>query len=63
MEPNGNPNPSADLTRILESAKNLGVEMDEAEALQWLAAIASWKADTDIAVDRIRGERIVQTDR
>ena len=55
MEPNGNPNPSADLTRILESAKNLGVEMDEAEALQWLAAIASWKADTDIAVDQTSG--------
>ena len=55
MESTGNPNPSADLDRILESAKNLGVEMDEAEALQWLAAIASWKSDTDITVDQSSG--------
>ncbi len=55
MELTGNPNPSEDLNRILESAKNLGVEMDEAEALQWLAAIASWKTDTDITVDQTSG--------
>lgn len=42
---------SQDLTQILESAKSLGVEMDEAEALQWLASIAAWKSDTDISVD------------
>ena len=55
MESTSNPNPSEDLDRILESAKNLGVEMDEAEALQWLAAIASWKTDTDITVDQSSG--------
>ena len=33
--------PSAELNRIIESARRLGVEMDEEEALQWLAAIAA----------------------
>ncbi len=46
---------SADLTQIIESARRLGVEMDESEALQWLAAIAAWKNDTDIAVDERNG--------
>ncbi len=50
--PTGN---SEDLERILTSAKRLGVEMDEAEALQWLAAIAASKNETDIAVDASTG--------
>ena len=49
------PTPSQDLKNILESAKRLGVEMDEEEALQWLSSIASWKADSDIAVDQSSG--------
>jgi len=37
----GNPSaPSGDLARILDSARRLGVEIDEAEALQWLTAVA-----------------------
>ncbi len=55
MESSGNADPSSDLNRIIDSAKNLGVEMDEEEALQWLTAIASWKADSDIAVDQSNG--------
>lgn len=40
------------LTQMLESARQLGVELNEAEALQWLAAIAAWKADDDpVTVD------------
>src|SRR5690606_27518892 len=31
----------ADLTRIVESAKRLGVELDEVEALHWLTAAAA----------------------
>jgi hypothetical protein len=46
---------SEDLEKILESAKRLGVEMDEAEALQWLAAIAASKSETDVTVDESSG--------
>ena len=53
MQPS--PDSSEDLAQILESAKRLGVEMDEAEALQWLASIAAWKSDTDISVDATSG--------
>ena len=49
------PDPAQDLHRIIESAQRLGVEMDETEALQWLTAIASWKTDSDIAVDEKSG--------
>jgi hypothetical protein len=44
---NATTSPSEDLNRIITSAKRLGVEMDEADALQWLAAAASTKGDTD----------------
>jgi hypothetical protein len=44
--------PDSELGRILESAKRLGVEMDEEEALQWLTAIASARGGSDdVAVD------------
>jgi hypothetical protein len=46
---------SEDLERILTSAKRLGVEMDEAEALQWLTAIAASKNELDISVDESTG--------
>uniref|UniRef100_S0DGG7 Uncharacterized protein n=1 Tax=termite gut metagenome TaxID=433724 RepID=S0DGG7_9ZZZZ len=36
---------SAELHKIIESARRLGVEMDEAESLRWLTAIA---AETDV---------------
>ena len=40
-----------DLTRIIESAKRLGVELDEADALQWMAAMAATQSSQDISVD------------
>jgi hypothetical protein len=43
-----------DLQRILESARRLGVEMDEAEALQWLTAMAAGTGG-DIIVDARTG--------
>jgi len=46
---------SEDLERILTSAKRLGVEMDEAEALQWLTAIAASKNEIGITVDESAG--------
>lgn len=42
--------PREDLQRIIESAKRLGVELDEADALQWLAAVGS-QHDDDVVVD------------
>ncbi len=43
--------PSKDLAQIIESARRLGVEMDEAEALQWLTAMGAGRADEDISFD------------
>ncbi len=43
--------PQADLQRILESAQRLGVEMDQADALQWMTAMAVAKGAGDVVVD------------
>src|SRR3990170_6238507 len=43
-----------ELQRMLESARRLGVEMDEAEALQWLGAMAAGSGG-DIVVDSRTG--------
>src|SRR3989304_5667195 len=51
---NANTSPSEDLSRIINSAKRLGVEMDEADALQWLAAAAATHGDTDDVVVDIK---------
>ena len=55
----------ADVARIVESARRLGVEMDEAEAIQWLTAMAASQASTDITVDTrtgVFGHRVVMLD-
>ena len=36
---------TASLTQIIESARRLGVEMDEEEALQWLTTIAAAQSE------------------
>jgi hypothetical protein len=57
--------PSIELARIVESAHRLGIELDEAEALQWMTAIASFESATDISVDAesgIFGNKIVMLD-
>lgn len=46
--------PEQDLRRILESADRLGVEIDEEEALQWLAAMAAIKAN-EVGLDEKHG--------
>ncbi len=57
--------PDTDLARIVESARRLGIELDEAEALQWMTAIASFESSMDIAVDEksgVFGNKIVMLD-
>jgi hypothetical protein len=59
------PNPTTDLARIVESAHRLGIELDEAEALQWMTAIASFDSSMEIAVDAdsgVFGNKIVMLD-
>lgn len=41
----------ADLQHIIESARRMGIELDEEEALQWLTAVALSQGDDDISVD------------
>ncbi len=58
-------NPADQLSAIVESANRLGVEMDEADALQWMAKIAAWKAYDDVEVDDaagVFGHKIVMLD-
>jgi hypothetical protein len=59
------PTPSVSLQRIVESAHRLGIELDEAEALQWMTALVSMKSSMDIAVDPntgVFGNKIVMLD-
>ncbi|MBK9178447.1 MAG: hypothetical protein IPM45_02540 [Acidimicrobiales bacterium] len=44
------PTPAADLERIVESARRLGVELDEADALQWLGAIVAARESSGVVV-------------
>ena len=59
------PTPQEDLSRIVDSAKRLGIELDETEAMQWLTAMASTQTSDDISVDvkqGIFGHRITMLD-
>lgn len=65
MSENENATPKAELARIVESAHRLGIELDEAEALQWLTAIASFDSSMEISVDAesgVFGNKIVMLD-
>jgi hypothetical protein len=60
-------NPKTELERILASARRLGVEMDEEEALQWLTAMASQAKGppTEITIDfssGVFGHKVVMLD-
>jgi hypothetical protein len=56
QSPSGSsPAPEEDLARVLESARRLGVEMDEAEALQWLSAMVGDQSDAGIVTDERTG--------
>lgn len=56
--------PSADLQRIIESAHRLGVELDEAEALQWLTALAADQGEEIVMDERagVFGHRVTMLD-
>ncbi|MBI4731244.1 MAG: hypothetical protein HY781_03815 [Chloroflexi bacterium] len=58
------PTPSADLERIVESARRLGVELDEADALQWLTALAADQGDEIVMDERtgVFGHRVSMLD-
>jgi len=49
------PTPKVDLQRILESARRLGVELDEEEAIQWLTAVSAAKSSHEVIVDTRAG--------
>ncbi len=56
---------SSDIDRIVSSAKRLGVELDEMEALQWLTAVALAKEGADVVVDidaGVFGHRVTMLD-
>lgn len=58
-------NPAAQLANIVESAHRLGVELDEADALQWLTNIAAWRATDDVTFDEragVFGHKVVMLD-
>ncbi len=50
-----NPSPKEDIQRIIQSAQRLGVELDEADALQWLTAMSAMKTDDAIVVNERAG--------
>ena len=50
-----NAKPEAELARILESARRLGVEVNEADALQWLTNMATTKEGDSITMDARSG--------
>lgn len=47
--------PSKDLKRILDSAKRLGIELDEEEALQWLSSMAASEGHEPVVQDARTG--------
>jgi hypothetical protein len=48
-------NPSEEMKQIIESARRLGVEMDEHEAIQWLVAISGDHGGVDVVEDERQG--------
>lgn len=51
MNSSSTQSPSDALQQIIDSAKRLGVEMDEGDALQWLTAMSAAQPDEDITFD------------
>lgn len=65
MSETANTTPSADLARIIESARRMGVQLDEAGALQWMTAMAASQSTQEISVDiqsGVFGNRVVMLD-
>ena len=49
------PSPKEDVQKIIQSAQRLGVEMNEADALQWLAAMSAAQSNDAIVVNARAG--------
>jgi hypothetical protein len=47
--------PTEDVGRIIEAAERLGIELNQADAIQWLTAISAATAGGDVAVDARAG--------
>jgi hypothetical protein len=47
--------PDQEIKHIIQSAQRLGIELDEAEALQWLTAIAAAQEEEDVVFDQRAG--------
>jgi hypothetical protein len=47
--------PNAEMKRIIESARRLGVELNEQEAIQWLVAVSSGQGKSDVVQDERQG--------
>ena len=65
MSPDPQTSPVESLAAILESARRLGVELNEPEALQWLANIAASPSQDNLQVDErtgVFGHRVVMLD-
>ena len=43
--------PVEEIDQIIQSAKRLGIELDEGAAVQWLTAIATAKDEDDVVFD------------
>ena len=59
--------PNEDLQRIIDSAKRLGVELDESDAIQWLTAVAAIRSEEgdDVVMDvesGVFGHRVTMLD-
>ena len=57
--------PKVDMERIVESARRLGIELNEDEVMQWMTALASMGSSMDITVDEgsgVFGNKIVMLD-
>ncbi len=57
--------PTGEVARILDSAKRLGIELDEQQAIQWLTAMAASKTQDEVVVDTragVFGHRITMLD-
>ena len=46
---------STDLSNVIESARRFGIELDEAETLQWLTAMAATESGGDLVMDTRSG--------
>jgi len=59
------PRPSDDLNNIINSAKRLGIELDDMEALQWLSAISLAETEDQVTLDTktgVFGHRVTMLD-